>query len=331
MLSGIVLIITGEKECSVPQVIAHLQSIGQPYFRLDTDSFFDRRTRLALSLHSDVVTGSIQCSTGEIDLSLIKSVWCRRPKNVCAAWMEGVMERQFVEDEVSSSLWSLYTSLGMVFWMNHPLRARYLLEHNKLLQMKIAASAGLTVPDTIITNDAHRLIRFCEDHGGGIAVKAVRSRIFQEEGGAVGIYTNKISTGYLKKHIADITLAPVMAQEYVKKEIELRITVVGHSIFTCAIHSQDSARTKDDWRRYDFSRVKHEPCELPSTTKNQLLAFMKKCGLTFGAIDMILTPAGEYVFLEVNPSGQFGWIENLTGLPISESIAKTLSAPPLNE
>ena len=277
----------------------------------------------------DAVIGSIKCPKGEVDFSSIKSVWFRRPKDVCASRIEGAVERQFVEDEISFSLWSLYTSLDHVFWMNHPLQARHLLEHNKLLQMKIAASVGLAVPDTIITNDAHRLIRFCKDHGGIIAVKAIRSRIFQEAGGVVGIYTNKVSTNYLENHIADIALTPVMAQAYIEKKIELRVTIVGYNIFTCAIHSQDSDRTKDDWRRYDFSKVKHESYELPPTIKKQLLVFMEKCGLTFGAIDMILTPTGEYVFLEVNPSGQFGWIENLTGLPISKSIAETLSNPAL--
>ena len=57
---------------------------------------------------------------------------------------------------------------------------------------------------------------------------------------------------------------------------------------------------------------------------------MKKCGVSFGAVDMIVTPNDRYVFLEINPSGQFGWIEKLTGLPISRTIAEVLANPPSN-
>ncbi|MBU4480422.1 MvdD family ATP-grasp ribosomal peptide maturase, partial [Patescibacteria group bacterium] len=127
---------------------------------------------------------------------------------------------------------------------------------------------------------------------------------------------------------ADFLLSPVMVQSYIPKKIELRVTIVGENIFTCAIHSQNSEKTKYDWRRYDFENVKHEEYQLPVNVRGKILAFMKKCRLNFGAIDMILTPDNEYVFLEVNPSGQFGWIEKLTGMPIAKSIAELLANPP---
>ena len=116
-----------------------------------------------------------------------------------------------------------------------------------------------------------------------------------------------------------------MAQEYVPKKLEFRVTVVGHQVLACAIYSQDSERTKDDWRRYDFAKVKHENRVLPEDINIALLRLMDKCCLTYGAMDMILTPEGEYFFLEVNPSGQYEWIENLTKLPISRSIAEALA------
>jgi glutathione synthase/RimK-type ligase-like ATP-grasp enzyme len=214
--------------------------------------------------------------------------------------------------------------------MNHPLYARNLLEHNKLFQLKLAEASGLIIPDTVITNSSDHLIEFCENHNGSIAVKTLRSSVFQEtDGVADGIYTNRVSIDYLKDHIGDISLAPIMAQEYVSKKLEFRVTIVGENIFACAIHSQDSERTKDDWRRYDFTKVKHESYNLPQKIKTALLKFMKACHLTFGAIDMILTPEEKYVFLEVNPNGQYGWIEDLTGLPISDTIAKLLANPSL--
>jgi len=321
-----VLIVTDKNEPSATKVIDYLQEMDTSFFRLDVSLMLEIQSKIVLGIRGATLTGYIQSEEGtKIDLETVKSVWFRKPKPISIFGKTSVVERKFIEGEFKSSLWSLYTCLESVYWMNHPLYALNLLEHNKLFQLKLAVSVGLAIPDTIVTNKADELIGFCEKHNGFIAVKAVRSQIFQEDdGSAIGIYTNKVSIGYLKNHVNDIGLAPVMAQEYIEKKLELRITIVGKQVFTCAIHSQDSERTKYDWRRYDFANVKHEPYELPGSLEFQLLDFMKRCNLSFGAIDMILTPKDRYIFLEVNPNGQFGWIENLANLPISRTIAKTL-------
>ena len=327
MDKSIVLILTDDNEPSAKLVTNCLSEIGQAFFRINVSSLVDTKSKITLGISDKLLTGNIQIEDGsEIDLEHVKSVWVRRPKPIVVHERQFSIEKQFIEDEFTASVWSLYTCLDSVYWMNHPLYARHLLEHNKLLQLKLAESAGLLVPDTLVTNNSDKLIEFCQKHGSSIAVKAVRSRIFQEDNGnATGIYTNRISIDYIKDHTEDIILAPIMAQEYVQKNLEFRVTVVGQDIFTCAIHSQDSERTKEDWRRYDFDNVKHESYDLPEEVKNSLLRFMQLCHLTFGAIDMVLTPEGEYVFLEVNPSGQYIWIENLAKLPISRSIAENLT------
>jgi glutathione synthase/RimK-type ligase-like ATP-grasp enzyme len=71
---------------------------------------------------------------------------------------------------------------------------------------------------------------------------------------------------------------------------------------------------------------RHEAFTLPQAVEDKLRTLMKRLGLDFGCIDLVLTPEGQYVFLEVNPAGQWGWIESATGMPISESIAAELVA-----
>lgn len=321
-----VLIVTDENEPSANLVIEHLNKIGQNFFRLNVSSFFKLQSKLTLGLDSGFKGDMRFCDGSRINLESIKSIWFRRPKPIIVDGDFSSLENKFIDDEISSSLWSMYTCFDSVYWMNHPLYARYLLEHNKLFQLKLAEESGLFVPDTIVTNNPDDLIDFCERHDGFVAVKAVRSRIFQESpANTQGIYTNRITLGYLKEHKEDISISPLMAQEYVPKKLEFRVTIVGNHILSCAIHSQDSERTKEDWRRYDFANVKHEAYELPDNVKKSLLDFMSKCKMNFGAIDFILTPDGKYVFLEINPSGQYIWIENLTGLPISRTIAEVLS------
>jgi glutathione synthase/RimK-type ligase-like ATP-grasp enzyme len=119
---------------------------------------------------------------------------------------------------------------------------------------------------------------------------------------------------------------PGIFQPYIEKQLELRIVVVGRRLFTCAIHSQQSDRARDDWRRYDLDNTPHEPYDLPPEIADRLLQLMERLGLVFGSIDLILTPEGEYVFLEINPNGQFDWIARLAGLPIYEHLAAMLLA-----
>lgn len=55
-----------------------------------------------------------------------------------------------------------------------------------------------------------------------------------------------------------------------------------------------------------------------------MLALARRLGLSYCALDLVVTPSGDYVFLEVNPSGQYGWLESLTGLPITRELVRML-------
>jgi hypothetical protein len=125
---------------------------------------------------------------------------------------------------------------------------------------------------------------------------------------------------------ASLRFCPVIVQAYVPKRVELRITVVGSEIFACEIHSQVTNRTKHDWRHYDLAHTPHSVHDLPPEVGARCRHLVTAFGLCYGAIDMILTPDGRYVFLEINPTGQFGWIEDLTGFPISAAIVQLLAA-----
>lgn len=325
---SVVLIVTSGDEPTVPRVIEHLERIGQAHFRINVDSLIKSKSLISLGIESDSIRGGVFTGLDSyLDINRIKSVWFRRPGKPLAESVADPIERQFIEDEFSAVMWSLYTCLdGQAYWMNPPLYSRDLLEHNKLLQLKLARRVGLLVPNTLITNNPSELNEFCKENGGVIALKPVKSRLWDgPDGVAMGIYTQAVDIDAIKANSAAIAKAPVIAQSYVPKQVELRITIAGSSVMACEIHSQDSERTKHDWRRYDPGKVRHDKHMLPEAIRERLLAFMKACRLTYGAVDMILTPQGEYVFLEVNPSGQFIWIENLTGLPISASIAEALA------
>lgn len=103
--------------------------------------------------------------------------------------------------------------------------------------------------------------------------------------------------------------------------------VIGDHVLSCRIDSQASEMTAVDWRHYDFENVEHVQVALPHDAKDKLRQFMRAIDLRYGAIDLIETPDGDFVFLEVNPSGQWGWIADFAGLPIPSAVADMLAAP----
>ncbi|MHB8523066.1 MAG: MvdC/MvdD family ATP grasp protein [Limisphaerales bacterium] len=328
-----IIILTNGGDPSVSPVIEHLAAMGQTYHRFDTESF-PKESRIAIHLRASALTGFLAegnhgSQNRDVRWENVKSVWYRRPVMGRVSEHLGLGPAQFAREEAAAALWSLYTSLD-AFWLNPPLIGSRLLEHNKLYQLKVAAILGLRVPRSLITNDPDELLTFCESNGGVLAVKVLKGNFFRREGNNVPlfVFTQRIELAQFLQCKDAIRMAPVLAQEYVPKKIELRVTVVGQKVFSCAIHSQNSPRTQHDWRRYDFANVKHEPYELPSEVIAKLQQLMKFWRLGFGAIDMIVTPDGEYIFLEINPTGQWDWIEKLTGMPISRAIAELLAYPP---
>jgi glutathione synthase/RimK-type ligase-like ATP-grasp enzyme len=114
-------------------------------------------------------------------------------------------------------------------------------------------------------------------------------------------------------------------QELIPKALELRVTIVGNQVFSAAVDSQKSDVSQFDWREDGDGLINDwEPYALPQSIQRKLLALMDSLGLDYGAIDLILTPDGRYVFLEINPAGEFFWLEMQPGLAISGAVADVL-------
>jgi len=127
------------------------------------------------------------------------------------------------------------------------------------------------------------------------------------------------------RYINDISATPVILQEYVHKSLELRVTVIGPRVFTAALFSQQTREGRVDWRRSVQDDLRHERYDLPEDISERCRRLVKGLGLKFGAIDLILTPEGHFVFLEINPNGQWTWIESRTGMPMVDALIDLLS------
>lgn len=225
-----------------------------------------------------------------------------------------LIHRQF--RAMREGLWLIFQGSQ---WINDPVAIE--IAENKLFQFRVASNFFL-LPDTLFTSDPEAVRAFYRSHARAIVTKLIVASPIQDH----VIYTNALTEEDMQQ-IESVKAAPAIFQALVEKEYELRITVVGSKIFPAKILSQRDAETSIDWRKRptgtDF-KVEIEPTEIPDEIKENILCLMRCLNLRYGCIDMAVTPTGKYVFFEINPAGQWYFVQLKTGMKIAEAIADLL-------
>ena len=317
-----ILVISGSDDLVAQAIHEELRQCGQSSELLDFQ-FFPRRDRLAYALSSDgQVSRSYWLDGAELNLNNVTSVLWRRPAKVKTELpnVDPSIAR-YVETSSDEVLEGFFNDLGcfQVPASRTVLKSAYA----KIPQLTLAAKLGFNLPVTLITNDPGEFLDFYRLHNGQVITKTASVQAETWLGPMCTAYARLIHPRDLL-HFQDVQSCAVIAQVYVKKALEVRVTVVGNDVFAAGIHSQVTRRTRVDWRRYDRTSTPHDIHGLPPEIAQLCLALVRSMGLAYGAIDLILTPEGQYVFLEINPNGQYKWIETLTGLPITKRIVRLL-------
>ncbi|MEZ7128723.1 hypothetical protein ACBR40_25620 [Nonomuraea sp. AD125B] len=262
--------------------------------------------------------------TGEhtVDLSEVTAVWRSRPSGPrAAAEVSEDSHREHARLQAEVMLDGVWSLLG-ARWLPGT-RADELRAHNKVFHLARAAALGFTVPDTIYTNDPARLAPAYEAAGGRLVAKQIAAERFRIDGEPHRAYTTVVERRHLTSRHR-LRHEPVILQPYVDKAVELRVIVVGERALAAEIDVSASATARDDWRHYDNDRVRYGPHELPEDVARRCARLVADVGLTYAALDLIVTPGGEYVFLELNSNGAWGFVELWAGLPVSDTIAAWL-------
>ena len=255
----------------------------------------------------------------------IHSVWYRRPEPPKVSAGMSPQNIAFSKNESSNLMSGLWLLLQDKLWVN-PYEAGRAAEA-KPYQLAMARGVGFTIPATLMTNDPSSALEFVAALKGPAIYKAFTCYDRSTRDGPVfGIYTTLVTENDIASRTDSIRRAPCIFQEYVEKRLEIRATVVGTDVFAAEIHSQNSERSRVDWRRYDLANTPYVTHSLPLKVVERIVELMSRLKLRFGCIDLVLTPDGDYVFLEVNPSGQWYWVELLTGLPITDRLVGLLTA-----
>ena len=318
-----ILVVTSPDDRTASVVVDKLRHRGADVRRFNPADF-PSQASLSLSFDDAGRSFAALCADGErIDLRRLDAVWFRRPEApVPHDEIRDPPMRRYLAEDCAQYVHDVWNSLHCLCVPAVPLvLARAEL---KASQLEVARTLGFEVPPTLVSNDPDEFLEFYRRHNGRIISKLCGPPFNRHFGEQLGRYTEMVSPRDAG-HAASIRFAPVIFQAYVQKRVELRITVVGRRVFAAEIHSQASRRTRTDWRRYDLANTPHRPHDLPRDVERRCVQLVERLGLCYGAIDMVLTPDGRYVFLEINPNGQFLWIEQMTDLPISDAIADLLA------
>jgi glutathione synthase/RimK-type ligase-like ATP-grasp enzyme len=312
------LLLAERLEPTADLLVAEMRRRGVRCVRWNLDQFPVGST-LTYRTCGDDFRAEIATDGRKIDLDEVGSIWCRGvqalgfPPDLTGA------DRRFAEAETERTLTALYT-IAEAVWVNHPhCHAR---ANAKPAQLALARELGFDIPATVITNDPDEVRAFVTRSTGAVIYKTLTQSLDTEPGKA--LFTSIVTDKALAT-LDLIRVTPGVFQELIPKAYELRVTVVGSRIFSARIDSQSRPQTKIDWRHLPFAV--DAAIDLPSDVEARIRALMKALGLVYGALDFIVTPQGRHVFLEVNPAGQYMWIESKLGLPITAALADALSDP----
>ncbi len=180
---------------------------------------------------------------------------------------------------------------------------------NKPLQLRAAAAAGLTIPETLVSSDPLEVRKFFARHDGKIIFKPFNFTTWKAGKNSYSSFTTSVSREQIDWDDA-ILLCPGLYQSHVHKQYEVRITFMGHEYIGAQIMSQEFGESSVDWRAGRASQeIRNEPISVPPHIAKCCIRLMQSLGIVFGAFDFIIQPNGDYVFLEVNEMGQFLWFE----------------------
>jgi glutathione synthase/RimK-type ligase-like ATP-grasp enzyme len=323
-----VLIVTGMDDVHADAVIPLLEQADEQVVRLNTDNFADNAT---FTIDSQGWTGAFELRDSARSLALdeVTSVWYRKPVPIKPRPdLAFAPARDFAAGEYEAFLRCLYGLLADKFWISDYWRIR--AASQKLPNLRIAAQLGLRTPRTMVTTNDADARRFAEDCGWSLLAKPFALTTFKtqaETHTSWDSFSTKVNFDTFERLAPSLALAPTLLQQYVDKLVELRVTIVGRSLFCTSIDSQKHAFAQEDWRAVDVEELAHQEFNLPLGIAEKLLAFNHRHGLEFSTHDLIVDRAGDFVWLECNPNGQWLWIEELTGQPIARAISDLLIDP----
>jgi len=311
---------------STDNVLMWLKKMNQPVVRINSiQELINQEFKIEFT--SALSGGSLGGST----VRGIKSVWFRRrPEfshvNTVISHKSSYFDRILQEIKSTQGV-EESTAFNFVEPMLHHACQIGSLRNssiNKLFQLQLALECGLRIPPTEVITAKADLVKFYEKHGE-VIIKPLSNMSFVRYPDVLyANYTKTVSMDFIDR-MPD-NFSPTLCQGYIDKEFEIRSFFLGEEEYSMAIFSQKNQKTVIDFRKYDRAHPNRRvPFNLPDDVRMKLIRFMNKAGINTGSFDIIRSKSGQFVFLEVNPVGQFGMVSVPCNYYIEKRIAEKLT------
>jgi glutathione synthase/RimK-type ligase-like ATP-grasp enzyme len=183
--------------------------------------------------------------------------------------------------------------------------------------LRVAQQAGLAIPNTSVTNNSNINLISDEQY----IVKSLDTALFYKDKQEMFTYSNMVCGKDINS--SNLQNAPVIIQNYLPNKVDLRVSIVGGELFPIKILTKQNENIVGDWRKTKKDELSYIPVDLPQLIQDKILNVMKQLELNFGGLDLICSN-GEYYFIEVNPTGEWGWLVSNAKLPIDKKITDLL-------
>lgn len=314
-----ILILSNKYDISVDYVVRLLLKNKKNFLRINTEDLVNRNVSITFPRFSY----KVEKKHNIYDLAHeLGSVWFRRPGKPFEFAPKEIRPREsvitFIENQWHTFIEGL-KCIDDVFWINDPDKNH--IAENKIFQLKLAQKIGLRIPKTCITNDKEEATNFIQECGGKVVAKALYLPLIEEANKDYFIFTNIIDS-LENIQEPELALAPTIFQELLTNKIDYRLTIIGENCFSVKVIRESNKGVPDDWRIIKEG-LKFQPCKLPAEIIDRCIDMVDKLGLIFGAIDLVQS-SDDFYFLEINPNGEWAWLQTESGLPIAETLVDYL-------
>lgn len=313
-----ILILSNKWDITVDFVVRELQEREHPYLRVNTEELPDIEVTSQLPDLSVI----IEQNDERVDIAKeIGAIWYRRPGEPYEfAEDQEKPDKSTVEyitEQWGAWIQSLRTISGIT-WVNSP-DANHQME-SKIYQLSLAHEIGFTIPETTITNRKEDAVEAFNRHGQTVITKALSSPLITKTEQNEFVFSVLLEEP--PKDAESLSICPTIFQEPLVPKTDYRVTVVGDQVLPVKIEAEKGKHVPVDWRKEKES-LRFVQTELPVEIEELCREFVREADLLFGAIDLVRAN-GEYVFLEINPNGEWGWLQKPWGVPIAENITDLL-------
>ncbi|WP_327189084.1 ATP-grasp ribosomal peptide maturase [Streptomyces xinghaiensis] len=308
-----VLVVTEADDLTADMVISELNRRYVPVVRFNPA---DIGVGLTVSARFGTcpvsMAGQVRTPSRAADLTRVRAVYWRRPQWPAFSHLEPD-DARFAAAQVRFGLGGTLYSMDCPLWVNHPLRIA--AADYKPAQLALAQRLGFAVPATLVTNDPDQAREFVASQRD-VIFKTLRWTPYTRDGVPVTGWADPVTADEINE---SVRVAPHLFQSRVDKVADLRVLVVGRHTFAVRIRSDML-----DWRK-DYSALTYTVDHLPDRVSKALHLCLESLGLVSGSFDLAVDRTGNYWWLELNPNGQWGWLETETGLPMSSAFADLLT------